>query len=337
MRTIAASGNPAPRTIQRTTLTRAHRRSRLASSAHCCSSASASLSLAPGCCFAWGSASAGKRMRPSTKVFAGQRVDRHQHARVRLDGHRAPQRPVRPGLDLVLGHPVREVDGDAHVTGIDGGVGADELPVQLRRVGEPLGGALGDVLHGEDGGSVGDVEVELHGDHACARVDRVGADLAAGHAHDGVLGELVGDRGRRVAGGRPGRATDDDLVGALGGEVPVDEVEVAGEVERAAVGDAQVAVGHDLRVDPHAGDGEALGRRGAGRQAGRSGGERQKQEEEDQQTRAYAARAACRPSDDVTAEALHAPTLPPVRPCCRAGRRKSGGAAHARRATAVLS
>ena len=44
------------------------------------------------------------------------------------------------------------------------------------------------------------------------------------------------------------------LVGALGGEVPVHEVEVAGEVEGAAVGDAQVAVGHDLRVDPHAGD-----------------------------------------------------------------------------------
>ena len=57
----------------------------------------------------------------------------------------------------------------------------------------------------------------------------------------------------------------------------------AGEVERAGVGDAHVAVGHDLRVDGDAGDGEVLGRRGAGRQGGRSGGRDDEDDEREQQ------------------------------------------------------
>ena len=44
-----------------------------------------------------------------------QRIDRHDHARVRRDGHVAPQRAVRPGAHLVAGDAVGEVDGDAHV------------------------------------------------------------------------------------------------------------------------------------------------------------------------------------------------------------------------------
>ena len=121
--------------------------------------------------------------------------------------HRAPQRPVRPRPHLVTGHTLGEMDGHAHVARLDGRVLADELPVQLRRVGEPLGGALGDVLHGEDGGGVGDVEVELHGDHAGARSSTAKVPTSPlAMPTIGVLRKLVRDRGRRVAGGRPGRA-----------------------------------------------------------------------------------------------------------------------------------
>jgi hypothetical protein len=188
-----------------------------------------------------------------------------------------------PCAHLVAGHVVGEMDGDAHVLRFDRRVGADELPVQLGGVGEPLGGAFGDVLHGEGRDRVGDLEVELHADGGATVFDAVGLELAARHADDRVVRELVRHGRRRVGRRRSVRAEHLDGIGAPGGEVPVDEVVGARELECACVVDAHVAVGHDLRVDGDARDREALGRRGAGRQGGRSSGRDDEHDEREQQ------------------------------------------------------
>ena len=247
---------------------------------------------------------------------------------------------MRPGPHLVVGHALREVDGDAHVA-------ATRPRCRRRRTASTARRCRCSAWRRPSRRSrtlkrrrrVGELEVELDAHDVAAVLDGVGLgtsplDMPTIAYCESLYGTVVA--GSRATAARPEHL---DAVRALGGEVPVDEVEGAGEVERARLGDAHVAVGHDLRVDGDARDGEVLGRRGAGRQGGRSGGRDDEDDEREQQPpRREGARSVplllpatfmrvTLPSGGDTARTAAA-ALPLARRRRRALRRRSGADSH---------
>ncbi len=250
------SGRTAPRPIAMARRRRAASRSALASSARRPSSSSTASTRGPSFCRRVGYRLARKELADLDERVRREVVDLEPHDAVRLDRHRAPERPVRPGPDLFAGDAGRRRDRRPQAVGRHAPARPDQLPVQLAGVVPALRGAEGAVLDAEPRRRVLQAEEDLdERDRAL-----VGHRVRAGRARGGVVRQ--GQGALRAAG--PEHL---DPLAARLVELPVDAREVAVERQRAPLAHEKRAVLLDLRLDLDVGDRVVLGLRGGRRES----------------------------------------------------------------------